>query len=220
MICRLFFLLLVFGLPAYHSQNVIRGKITDQTSGEPISFAGILLKGSSCGGLSDVDGNFYLTCKQRPDSIIIQYIGYQRQALAFKNSEDWNIRLLPVKDGFSLDEVVVESGENPAHRIIRAAIKNKKITIVTDSSYVLGANFKNYKTYEGILINFEILEGRYPGQPIVKFIVNVPVLSTNNINLNWIYDKYRFSSNFSSEEIVNDFLKTNKPTSKLLLVEN
>ena len=127
MICRLFFLLLVFGLPAYHSQNVIRGKITDRTSGEPISFAGILLKGSSCGGLSDVDGNFYLTCKQRPDSIIIQYIGYQRQALAFKNSEDWNIRLLPVKDGFSLDEVVVESGENPAHRIIRAAIKNKKI---------------------------------------------------------------------------------------------
>ncbi len=95
----------------------------------------------------------------------------------------------------------------------------KKITIVTDSSYVLGANFKDHKIYKGTLSNYEILEGRYPEQPIVKFIVNVPVLATTTVNLNWIFDKYRFDRDFSSWELVSKFIKTGTPENELLLVE-
>ena len=98
-------------------------------------------------------------------------------------------------------------------------LKGKKVTIVTDSSYVLGANFKDHKIYRGILTNFEFLEGRYPDLPIVQFTVNVPVLSTTTVNLSWVYDKYRFDSDFSSSELVANFLKTGEPTSELFLVE-
>jgi hypothetical protein len=95
----------------------------------------------------------------------------------------------------------------------------KKILIVTDSSYVLGANFTDHKVYEGILTKYEVLEGRYPDQPSINFIVNVPVVATANVNLSWVYDKYRFDSDFSSEELVNNFLQTNVPVNELLLVE-
>lgn len=123
--CRTTLLFILILLCNVHAQTVFRGKVSDKSTGEPISFAGILLKGTTCGGLTDVDGKFYFKCLKLPDSVVIQYIGYERLALPFKIKEEWDIRLIPVKDGFSLDEVVVESGENPAHRIIRAAIKNK-----------------------------------------------------------------------------------------------
>jgi hypothetical protein len=95
----------------------------------------------------------------------------------------------------------------------------KKVTIVTDSSYVLGANFKDHKDYCGNLKSYEILEGRYPDQPIVKFIIDIPVLPTTTVNLNWVYDKYRFDSDFSSCELVADYLKNRSLKNELLLVE-
>jgi hypothetical protein len=95
----------------------------------------------------------------------------------------------------------------------------KKLLIVTDSSYVLGANFKDHKVYEGTLNNYEILEGRYPEQPSIKLIINVPVLSTTTVSLNWVFDKYRFDDNFSSSELVSNFLKTRIPINELLLIE-
>jgi hypothetical protein len=95
----------------------------------------------------------------------------------------------------------------------------KKLLIVTDSSYVLGANFKDHKVYEGTLNSYEVLEGRYPEQPSIKFNVNVPVLTTTNVNLSWVYDKFRFDLDFSSEGLVNDFLQTKIPKNEMLLVE-
>jgi hypothetical protein len=96
---------------------------------------------------------------------------------------------------------------------------SKKVLIVTDSSYVLGANFKDHKKYEGKLSSYEILEGRYPDQPSIKFIVNVPVLTNTTVNLSWVYDKYRFDSDFSSNELVDLFLQTGELKNELLLIE-
>jgi hypothetical protein len=64
-----------------------------------------------------------------------------------------------------------------------------------------------------------LLEGRYPEQPSIKLNVNVPVLSTTTVNLSWIFDKYRFDNDFSSSELVSNFLKTGIPENELLLLE-
>jgi len=97
---------------------------------------------------------------------------------------------------------------------------NKTVLIVTDSSYVLGGDFTDHKVYEGTLETYEVLEGRYPHQPIVKFNVTVPILGTTKVSLNWIYDKYKLNLDFSSLELVNDFIKTGIPKNELLLVKD
>lgn len=96
----------------------------------------------------------------------------------------------------------------------------KTLLIVTDSSYVLGGDFTDHKVYEGTLDTYEILEGRYPHQPIVKFNITVPILGTTKVNLAWIYDKYKLNLDFSSLELVNDFIKTGTPKNELLLVKD
>jgi hypothetical protein len=98
------------------------------------------------------------------------------------------------------------------------SLKNKKILIVTDVSYVLEADFKDHRVFIGFLKDFEILDDNTQDQPRIKFKVDIPVFNIS-LDLNWIYDKNKFDSDFSSEELVSNFLETLKPVNELLLVE-
>ena len=98
------------------------------------------------------------------------------------------------------------------------SLKNKRILIVTDVSYVLEADFKDHRVFIGFLKDFEILDDNTQDQSRIKFKVDIPVFDIS-IDLNWIYDKNKFDSDFSSEELVSNFLKTLKPVNELLLVE-
>jgi len=98
------------------------------------------------------------------------------------------------------------------------SLKNKRILIVTDVSYVLEADFKDHRVFIGFLKDFEILDDNTQDQPRIKFKVDIPVFDIS-LDLNWIYDKNKFDSDFSSEELVSNFLETLKPINELLLVE-
>jgi hypothetical protein len=106
------------------TQTVITGRVFDQATGEAIPFAIINLKGTSVGTNSDFDGNYRIETKLKSDSIQIAYTGYVSKSFAVKNGETQVINVgLEV---FSLEEVVVKPGENPAHRIIRQVVANKE----------------------------------------------------------------------------------------------
>ncbi|MGZ3865871.1 MAG: DUF5686 family protein [Bacteroidia bacterium] len=119
----------VFWYGNIFSQYTITGKVFDVETKEPIPFATLLIKGTTTGASTDFDGNFSITTEKLGDSLQVAYIGYNRRAIKIKRgqSQNLNIPLQALKEGLSLDEVVVKAGENPAHRIIRAAIAHKKI---------------------------------------------------------------------------------------------
>ncbi|MGZ3862447.1 MAG: DUF5686 family protein [Bacteroidia bacterium] len=110
------------------SQYTITGKVFDVETKEPIPFATLLIKGTTTGASTDFDGNFSITTEKTGDSLQIAYIGYNRRTIKIKRgqNQNLNIPLQALKEGLNLDEVVVKAGENPAHRIIRAAIAHKK----------------------------------------------------------------------------------------------
>lgn len=109
------------------AQYTIKGKVFDAKTKEPVPFANVVLKGSSVGASTDFDGNFSITTDKTGDSLIASYIGFQRAAVRIKRgvSQTANIPLFPMEEGITLTEIVVKAGENPAHRIIRAAIARK-----------------------------------------------------------------------------------------------
>jgi len=98
------------------------------------------------------------------------------------------------------------------------SIINKKVLIVTDVSYVMEGDFKDHRIFIGFFKDFEILDENNGEQPKIKFIVDIPVLNIS-IPLNWIYNKNKFDSDFSSEELVSNFLNTLQPVNELILVE-
>lgn len=116
-------------------------------------------------------------------------------------------------------EMFHEKDLNKFNKIIDEIV-GQKVLFVTDSSFLLGENFKDHKIYEGVITKYDITKDRYPDHPIIRFWVRVPsVLSNTNINLQWIYDSKKLELDFSSPKLVSEFLKTKQPKSELFLME-
>jgi hypothetical protein len=121
------FLLLIFISISSFAQNyTISGKVFDAESKEPLPFVPVLIKGTTVGSTTDFDGNYSITTSKMGDSIVSSYVSYKKLTRAIKRGETQIVNMPMVLEGVNLLEVVVKAGENPAHRIIRNVIANKK----------------------------------------------------------------------------------------------
>lgn len=123
--CFLSFLFLI-NLLAFGQSYTISGKVFDAESKEPLPFVALLIKGTTVGTTTDFDGNYTITTSKPGDSLVAAYVGYRRMARAIKRGENQTVNFPMALEGINLMEVVVNPGENPAHRIIRNVIANKK----------------------------------------------------------------------------------------------
>ncbi|MEL6276705.1 MAG: TonB-dependent receptor plug domain-containing protein, partial [Bacteroidota bacterium] len=88
---------------ALHAQT-IRGNVSDD-SGEPLIGASVLVKGTSTGTVSDVDGNFSLTVPEGGEALIISYTGFNSQEVALvPGTTAYDISL---SEGVTMSDVVV-----------------------------------------------------------------------------------------------------------------
>ena len=105
----------------------IMGKVTAAQSGEPISFANLLFKGTSVGATTDFDGNYSIeTRNTRIDTLMITYVGYETQKIPVTKNVFQTINIEMNSSGINLKEVEILPGENPAEVILRKVIANKK----------------------------------------------------------------------------------------------
>ncbi|MDI1316776.1 TonB-dependent receptor [Flavobacterium sp.] len=94
------------------SQGKIKGTIVDNELGATLPGVNILIKGTTTGTSTDVDGKFLLTTTQSSGQVVITYIGFGSITRNFKvsNSETFDfgtIKLQP--DANALEEVVIRS---------------------------------------------------------------------------------------------------------------
>ena len=138
LICTL--LLLGFsGVEESKAQNLLlKGRVQDAKSGEPLPAANIIIKDSYTGTISNLDGQFELKLSVLPTTIIVRYIGYFSQELRIDqiHNEPIIIRMQPnVRE---LGEVVVTGGD-PALEIMREVIRRKQIWRAELQSYTAQA---------------------------------------------------------------------------------
>lgn len=119
----LFFLIYAVSL---NGQYQITGKVTDQ-QGEPLPFVNILINDSpSDGGTSNIDGEFLLESAVPITILTFTYVGYKNLRMEIGPEPAGQSLVVKLeKTAYELAEAVVIAGENPAHRIIRAAVKNR-----------------------------------------------------------------------------------------------
>lgn len=89
---------------AYSQERTIKGTVTGNSDGLAIPGVNIIVKGSTVGTVTDIDGKFTLTVKEA-DVLLVSFIGFQTQEIAVGNQSDINIVL--IEDIADLDEVVV-----------------------------------------------------------------------------------------------------------------
>ena len=96
-------ILSVFCLVSF-AQSSVTGIVKDKT-GEPIVGASILIKGTSTGTVTDINGNFTIQKANPSDVLVISSIGYANQNVKVGNQTKLNVVLQD--DMANLEEVVV-----------------------------------------------------------------------------------------------------------------
>jgi Ca-activated chloride channel homolog len=86
------------------AQKTICGKITDE-GGENIPGVNILVKGTSIGTLTDMNGDYCITVPDSSSILIVSFMGMETKELAIKGNKKLNVELS--FSDVSMDEVVV-----------------------------------------------------------------------------------------------------------------
>jgi hypothetical protein len=106
------------------SQNIISGRIFDSETKEPLAFVAVVEPGTSNGSYSDIDGRFQISLQNRNTLLSFNYVGYALYNVTWNGENPWIVYLKRNQE--TTAEVVIRPGVNPAERIIRKAIENKK----------------------------------------------------------------------------------------------
>ena len=85
-------------------ERTITGQVVD-AKGEPLIGVSILVKGTTDGAITDLDGNYKLMTKSNNPVIVYSYIGYKTQEIPLKGQTAINITMMD--DTQVIDEVVV-----------------------------------------------------------------------------------------------------------------
>lgn len=117
------------------AQRAISGKVTDQ-EGQALIGASILVKGSTSGTVTDIDGNYSLNVPAGSTTLIISYTGFNTQEVAIGASNVVNVTL---QEGVTLETAVVTAlGINKEEKALGYAVQS------VDAAELLKANESNF----------------------------------------------------------------------------
>ncbi len=94
---------MLFCAPQAFAQSIVTGEVVDEKS-ESLIGATVMVKGTSTGTSTDIDGKFSLSAKTG-DVLTVSYVGYESTTVKVPASHSLRIVLKEISTG--LDEVVV-----------------------------------------------------------------------------------------------------------------
>lgn len=116
--------------------RTIKGVVKDE-AGLALPGVSIILKGSTNGTVTDIDGNFTLNNISENSIIIFRYVGFLTQEVKVANQADLNITLK--EDAQNLEEVVVVGYTTQKKADLTGAVSSVKMSSLNDMS-VSGIN--------------------------------------------------------------------------------
>jgi len=146
----LLFLISTSAFQAFGQNIQIAGKVTDASTGQTLPGVSILVKNTTVGTTTDLNGRYSVQAKIG-SKLVFSYIGYQAQSVVVGNQKTIDIAMKPVATGLS-EVVVVGYGV-------------QKKTDVTGATQTLTA-----KTFNpGVMISpAEMMQGRVAGVQVTS----------------------------------------------------
>jgi len=89
------FILLMTSGTALAQQVTVRGKVTDASSMEPIPGTNVVVKGTTTGTITNVDGEFILTVPSPNATLVVSFIGYASVEMPLQGRSRLEIALKP-----------------------------------------------------------------------------------------------------------------------------
>src|SRR4051794_15269243 len=88
----LLLLMLLFAVHITYAQTTtVTGKVTDQSTGNPLPNVTVLVKGTSKGATSGVDGSFSIAAAGKDAVLVFSYVGYREQEITVGDNSTINV---------------------------------------------------------------------------------------------------------------------------------
>ena len=176
-------------------QQIVIGKIIDSETWEPMAGVNIVVKGSTVGTISDLDGNFTLSVNDANAVLVFSFIGYVTQEIPYGGKTNINVSLVNEMTG--LEEVVVVGYGTQRKSDLTGAITSVKFDKIEGLAYanvnhalqgkVAGAEFILASGEPGSQTAIRIRgQGTFSASGPLYIVDGIPMESTavNSINHN------------------------------------
>jgi TonB-dependent starch-binding outer membrane protein SusC len=130
-----------FVIPAMAQNKTVSGKITDSKDGSPLIGASVVAKGSTAGGLTDINGVFKLSVPSSANVLVVSYIGYITKEVPM-TSDVINITL--ESNSNTLNEVLVVG-----YGTVRKKDATGAVVKVTSADFVQGVTTDPLQQLQG-----------------------------------------------------------------------
>jgi outer membrane receptor protein involved in Fe transport len=188
----LFILLLSIGLKAADFNGIIKGKVSDRITSEPL--AGVyVVYGNSLGTTTDKDGNYIIKTEENKLNITFKFIGYESVSknISLKDGETIELNIALDMKIREIDQIVVSANKN-----------EQKVAELTVSMDIIKSAFlsDNHITDPQELINktpgIEVMDGQASirggsgfsygvGSRVLALIDGLPVIAADAGNIKW-----------------------------------
>jgi TonB-dependent starch-binding outer membrane protein SusC len=161
-------------LLAQNTASLVNGQVTDQATGAGMPGVNVLVKGTTAGTVTDVEGNYSIQVPDGNAMLVFSFIGYATQEVAVSGRSTVNVSI--AEDATSLGEVVVVGYGVKQKRSVTSSITkldNAKL------SQVPNARVEN--TLAGRMAGVQVTNGRNrPGEAPEIRVRGVGSISAGN----------------------------------------
>lgn len=105
-------------------KRTLSGVVVDNNDGTPIIGANVVIKGTSTGGITDIDGNFNIAIPIEGCTVEITYVGYKKYEAYITDQGLISVKLVP--DDRILEEVVIVGAGTQKKVSVTGAITSVK----------------------------------------------------------------------------------------------
>lgn len=200
----LVFMLLLSGAAALTAQRAITGKVTDE-KGEALIGASILVKTTSVGTVTDLDGSFRLQAPAGATILVVSYTGYVSKEVALSAASNYDITLST--DVVAISEVVVVGYGTQQKRDITGNIASIK---GSDIANLAVQSFDQALQGRAAGVNVSIPNGVLNNPPVFR-VRGVNSISLSSFPLIVIDGVPTFSGDLSTSAAANNPLSNLNP---------
>ncbi|MBU2915403.1 vWA domain-containing protein [Reichenbachiella agariperforans] len=157
------------------TNRTIQGRVTDAADGQPIAGVTVIIKGSSTGTITDIDGLYAISVPSDKNFLTFSFIGYETQEVEIKNQNTIHVSLHV--DSSQLEECVVIGYGTAKSRLFNS--RTKKAMAAPMYFYDREANIQhNTEDYDAIEENiFHMAQNK----PLSTFSIDVDAASYSNM---------------------------------------
>lgn len=163
--------LMGFALASVYAQNIqIRGTVISGSDNEPLPGVNVVVKGTTIGGITDLDGVFSFSAPA--DAVLsISYIGFKPQEIALKGQRD--LKIVLQEDTETLDEVVVVG-----YGVQKKSVVTASIAKVSSEDLAGKTRLRADDALKGMAAGVNVTSSS--GQPGAKSMIRIRGIGTIN----------------------------------------